>query len=120
MPAADMVERLRAARAEVDRACALLVSPSPEVLDRCSRTLETAGSRLAECRPLLREGTGNPAALQEARRLQAAVRHAGRLLEGAASFHLHWSRWLGAMCAGYTQGGHAAPAPHGNRVSIRV
>jgi hypothetical protein len=119
MPAADVVEQLLAARSEVDRACALLVSPSPEALDRCSRVLETAGSRLEEWRPRLREGIGNPAALEQARRLQAAVRRAGRLLEGASSFHLNWSRWLGAVSAGYTERGDPAPVPRGNRILVR-
>lgn len=119
MPAADVVEQLLAARWEVDRARALLLSPSPEALDRCSQVLETAACRLEQWRPRLREGIGNPAALEEARRLQAAVRRAGRLLEGALSFHLNWSRWLGAMSAGYIPGGDPAPVPRGNRILVR-
>lgn len=119
MPAAEVVERLLAVRSEVDQACKLLISPSPTALDSCSHLLETAGSRLAELQPQLRQGAGNPAARQEARRLRTAVVCAKRLLENASSFHVNWGRLLGALSAGYTERGDPAPAPRRGRICVQ-
>jgi hypothetical protein len=118
MAAAEVVERLQAVRLEVDRACQLLISPSPATLDSCARLLETAGSRLTQLQPQLRQGAGNPTAQQEARRLRTAVLCVRHLLENAWSFHVNWGRLLGALSAGYTERGEPAPAPRRGRLSV--
>jgi hypothetical protein len=119
MPAAEVVERLKTVRSEVDQVCNLLISPSPTALDSCSHLLETAGSRLALLQPQLRPGAGNPTAQEEARRLRAAVMCAQRLLENAFSFHVNWGRLLGALTAGYTERGDPAPAPRQGRICVQ-
>jgi hypothetical protein len=129
MAAADVMEQLMTTRSDVDRACELLVTPSPGSLDRCSRVLEAAVHRLAEFQPLLgapRNGgigdaavIGNATLRDEAYRLRAAVRLAASLLEGANRFHLNWSRLRDAMTGGYTGHGDPAPVPRGSRISIR-
>ena len=98
-------ERLAAARAQVDRACHLLLSPTPQALDRCAQLLASALSELTAC-----QGDSAPAsrARTEAQRLHRSIGHTRRLLEGAAAFHQNWIRWLGALCAGYTR--HGEPA----------
>jgi hypothetical protein len=119
MAAADAMEQLVTARSDVDRACELLVTPSPGSLDRCSRVLEAAVQRLTESQPQLRRGVGDATLLGEANRLRAAVRRAARLLEGANGFHLNWSRLRDAMTGGYTGRGDPSPVPRGSRISIR-
>src|SRR5438477_7403721 len=114
--AADVEERLTAVRGEVDRACYLLLAPSPESLDRCARLLETAGRRLAEVRPDLRGG--RPAARTEAHRLRSSVRHAAQLLEAASSFHLNCNRLRGVLTFGYTERGDREPVPGVSRISL--
>jgi hypothetical protein len=112
----ELMQQLVTTRSDVDRACELLVSPSPGSLDRCSRVLEAAVHRLAESHPQ----PGAPkAVLGEAYRLRAAVRRAASLLEGANGFHLNWSRLRDAMTGGYTGRGDPAPVPRGSRISIR-
>jgi hypothetical protein len=135
MPAADIMNaevmaKLVTTRSDVDRACELLVTSSPECLDSCSRVLEAAGRRLAEYQPRFgapknsgRIGDasviGHATLLGEAYRLRAAVRRAASLLEGANKFHLNWSRLRDAMTGGYTGSGEPAPVPRGSRISIR-
>ncbi len=119
MPATEVVKRLLAVRSEVDQACSLLISPSPTALDSCSRLLETAKSRLAQLQPHLRQGAGNPAARQEARRLRTAVTCAKRLLENASAFHVNWGRLLGSLSAGYTERGDPAPVPRRGRICVQ-
>jgi len=119
MPATELMEQLVTARSDVDRACELLVTPSPGSLDRCSRVLEAAVQQLAESQPQLRRGVGDPTVMGEAYRLRAAVRRAASLLEGANGFHLNWSRLRDAMTGGYTGRGDPAPVPRGSRISIR-
>jgi hypothetical protein len=128
MARADMMEQLVAARSDVEQACELLVTSSAASLDRCSRVLEAAGQRLRQSQPQL-GATGNATTnsggirdttvLAEAYRLQAAVRRAASLLEGASGFHLNWSRLRDAMTGGYTVCGDPAPIPRGSRISIR-
>jgi hypothetical protein len=126
----EMTARLVRARLDVDQACELLVTPASGSMDRCSQVLEAAVHRLAEaCQQSgarkNSSGTGHESVvgeesvLGEAYRLQASVRRAGRLLEGANGFHLNWSRLRDAMTGGYTGSGHPAPVPRGSRISIR-
>ena len=118
MTAANVVEGLSAARSQVERACGLLVSSSPEFLDGCPGLLERACSVMAESRPWLSGARGDPDALEEARRLQIAVRHAARLLENAGEYHAKWNRILGAMTGGYTTRGDPAPVIRPGRVCL--
>ena len=129
MPGAEVEEQLRAASLEVEGAIRLLVSPSPGSLDRCARILESAGRRIAGLQPQLREEgrtsmvhnsmVHRSNAREAALRLRSSVSRAGRLLEGAASFHLNWSRMRDTLCAGYTRQGDPAKAPQRNRISIQ-
>jgi hypothetical protein len=119
----DVMAKLVTACSDVDRACELLVAPSPGSLDRCSRVLEAAVHRLAEFQPQLgaplsSSGIAAAMVLGEAYRLRAAVRRAASLLEGANRFHLNWSRLRDAMTGGYTGRGDPAPVPRGSRISI--
>jgi len=119
-----MEERLQAARREVDRACELLVSASPESLDRCTQILETAGLQLAQLKPqpserTARGGIEDSESLLEAHRLGASVLRAARLLEGAYTFHFTWNRLRGAMTFGYTERGDPAPVPGVSRISTQ-
>ena len=109
-------EKLRRARGDVQRACEMLVSPTPQILDQCFVLLETTTQDLAGCRE---EPGGNPAALQEALQLHAAVHHAKALLDGAFAFHQAWARRLGAMTAGYTPHGEPACVAGGFRLVVR-
>jgi hypothetical protein len=132
----ELMAQLVTVRSDVNRACELLVTPSPGSLDRCSRVLEAATHRLAESQPHFgaamnsREIAGpsviadlsviaGPSVLGEAYRLRAALRRAASLLEGANGFHRNWSRLRDAMTGGYTGRGDPAPVPRGSRISIR-
>jgi hypothetical protein len=119
MPAARVVDELAAARKELDRAGALLVTPSPEALDRCSSVLEATGRQLADWQPRLAEVAGNAEALAEAWQLRRSFRRTERLLQNAGDFHWNWIRVRGAMTGGYTASGEAAPILHGHRVSLQ-
>jgi hypothetical protein len=106
-------ERLAAARNAVDDACQLLLSPTPQQLDDCSRLLQSAISEVCG----VREGVRTPTdALRQVRLLRASIGRAARLLESAASFHAHWIRCLGALCAGYTGQGQPAALDRGARL----
>jgi len=91
----------------------MLLSPTPEVLDQCSLLLDAATKDLADCRP---ETDDKPGALQEARQLHAAVRHARRLLDSALAFHEAWARRFGAISAGYTARGEPGVVDRGFRL----
>jgi hypothetical protein len=107
---------LRRARGDVQRACEMLVSPTPQILDQCFVLLETTTRDLASCRP---EPDGKASALQEAQQLHAAVGHAKTLLDRAFAFHQAWTRRLGAMTAGYTPHGEPACVAGGFRLVVR-
>ncbi len=119
MPVATVVEQLAAARLELDRAGELLISPSPEALDRCSSVLEAAGRRLTEWQPRLTGQAGDPEALAEAWRLRRSFRRTERLLQSAGDFHCNWISLRGAMTGGYTASGDPAPVLHGPRISLQ-
>jgi hypothetical protein len=99
------LERLYAVRPEVEGVCGMLVSPSVEVLERCTRVLEYACSELASCRTWADGAHGNPEALVEAHCLQDAVRRACRLLESAWDYYTKWNQMWAALSAGYTARG---------------
>jgi len=108
--AASASERLASARAAVDRACHLLLSPTPEQMDRCARLFENAISEINEFRSpgtLLdpRNAAPRQEAVAQVRLLNRSLGRAARLLEGAALYHANWIRCLGALSAGYTPQG---------------
>ena len=114
--ASNLQEKLRSARTNLWHACELLLSPTPEVLDQCSALLVTTARNVAISWP---EPGGNQSALQEARQLQAAVRHARVLLDSAFAFRQAWGRRLGAMTAGYTARGEPARVDPSFRLTVR-
>jgi hypothetical protein len=107
-------ERLRVVRSDVERACALLASPSAEALDRCLGVLESACSGLTNFRPMTTRGDGHPEVLAEALRLQEAVRRASGSLQIARDYHAKWTQTWGSFNTGYApQGSAAAPVRRG-------
>jgi hypothetical protein len=119
MHGAAISEQLQTTRSHLDRVCAMLTAPSPEALDQCSALLEVAGRQLTEWQPRLRQSSGDAPAFEEARRLRTSLLRAGRLLEGASSFHNNWMRLRGAISGGYTERGEPALVDHGSRIFLR-
>ena len=106
-------------RGRVERACELLVTPSPKILDRCSSVLEEAAAELARRLPSLEGARGDRGAQMEARRLWISVRSAGRLLENASEYRFRLDRLLRAATAGYTARGDPAPLQPARRLSVQ-
>ena len=125
-------ERLAAARAHVDGACELLLSPTPQQMDECSRLLQAAISEIIRfcgsnrpalpvsppATPVSSPGSDD-AALEQARLLQTSIGRATRLLESAAAFYTNWIRYLSALCGGYTGQGQPAALERGARLLAR-
>jgi len=120
MHSAAISEQLQTTRSHLDEVCAMLTAPTPEALDQCSVLLEAAGRQLTDWQPRLRQNSGDAPALEEARRLRTSLLRAGRLLEGASSFHNNWIRLRGAMSGGYTDRGEPSLVNHGSRISLRA
>jgi hypothetical protein len=116
--APSVSERLASARAGVSDVCQILLSPSAAALDRCAPLLETAVATVSACLPQLRSSVGTQDEVDQAQRLRQAVRHAKRLLEGAAEFHQNWIRRLGALRGGYTGRGEPAAVERDSRMQI--
>lgn len=112
-------EQLRWSSEQVERACALLLAPTPDALDGCSGVFEAAAHQLRALRPALDGAGGDPEMLVEAWRLQRNVRRAGALLANAAAYHTRWTHLLGVKTAGYRPGGEAAETPRSGRLSLR-
>jgi hypothetical protein len=121
MARGEDVKALAEIRVEVQRACDLLRDPSPAAVDGCAVAIGSAIARLGEWRKRFQgqDKTANRLTLEEAVRLQAAVRLAGRLLETAAEYHARWRLVLGSLCAGYTASGAAAAAARPGRLCLR-
>jgi len=120
MSSAAVVEQFAATRAQLDSACDLLISPTPEVLDRCSILLESASREMAECQSRIAEVRGDPAAIEEAWRVRRSFLRAGKLLANAARFHANWMSIRGALTGGYTDRGEPAPVRHAGRICIEA
>jgi hypothetical protein len=104
------LDRLRALRARVEQACALLALPAVEALEHCSCLLESVRSDLARYGAWATAAPRDPRELFEAQRLQVAVHRAGQLLRNAWDYHAAWSQcWL-ALGAGYAPPGMTAPS----------
>jgi hypothetical protein len=119
MREADDIGTLAGVRARVQQACEWLLAPTPAVLDRCAAALSAAISELRGCRSQIEDDKASPRLREEARRLKAALRRVGALLQSAADYHAGWRRTLGALCAGYTASGAAADAAPPGRLCLR-
>ena len=112
-------ERLAAARAAVDDACQLLLSPTAEQMDRCARLLESAVAELRAFRTSINASSPRAELPAEARSLQRSIGCAKRLLESAGAFYANWIRCLAALCGGYTNQGQPAPLERGGRLLVK-
>ncbi len=101
-------ERLVAARAEVDRVCQLLLSPSPDVLDRCAGMLETAICEISATPDCAPEPAARETFERQAQSLAVSLARARLLLNSALEFHHNWLRRLGEISGGYTGTGEPA------------
>ncbi len=110
---------LEAALSNLEVCRELFRNASPAALDQCSTVLADTARLLREWRDQRAAGAGDPAAIRKAQNLRTAVRHAARLLEGAADYHTRWNRILGAMSSGYTSSGAAPPPARVGRVLMR-
>ena len=117
--AGPVEQGLAEVRGKVERACELLITPSPKVLDRCSSVLEEAAAELARRLASLEGARGDRAAQKEARRLWFSVRCARRLLENASEYRFRLDGLLRAATAGYTARGDPAPLQRAGRVSVQ-
>jgi hypothetical protein len=117
MTPAEVQSQLRSARAQLERVCTLLESPSPATLDRCAAAMERVIGELDAGRKWMAQAgeIGNA----EARRLRSVVLRARSLLDLAANYHLRWRRILAGMSGGYTARGAPAPLHSQARVSIQ-
>ncbi len=112
------VERLAAVRSDVEQVCGWLLSPSPDVLDRCSPVLSAAAASLTDSVSWMSLARGDPEALAEAWRLRRITRRAGALLRHAADYHAQWRGLDAAANAGYRSGGEPAAAAPPGKISV--
>src|SRR5207302_882839 len=107
-------------RMQLEAACDLLISPTPEILDRCSMLLESAGRQMEYCQSRIGEARGDPVAIEEAWRVRRSFVRAGKLLANAARFYGTWISIRGALTGGYTDRGEPAPVRHAGRICIEA
>jgi hypothetical protein len=119
MTAAPGAEQLAIARAEVNRACGLLIAPTPEALQNCQQALTSAVSALTEFREQCRQTPTATSASLATRALRNEIHRAGRLLQNLANFYRGWERILGTMSGGYTANGDPAPVSRAGRQSCQ-
>ena len=112
-------ERLAAARAAVDQACQLLLSPTSEQMDHCTGLLETAVAELTAFRSTSAQRQFPAENISLARSLIDSLARLKRLLESAGAFHANWIRCVSAMCAGYTGKGQPATLERGGHLLAR-
>ena len=123
--AATASERLAAAGAAVDQVCQLLLSPTPERMEQCTRLLAAAVAEVAAGRMAVAaraSGGAHPSSSHleaHGHLLKSSIGGARRLLESANTFYANWIRCLGALCAGYTEQGRAAAIERGGRLLAR-
>ena len=118
--AATAVERLAAARAQLDGAGDLLLVPNLTSVDRCSAVLETASHLIAEFKRDWGGAPGDASVLEEAWKVRRSFVRAARLLESAIRFHENWAAIRGAMTGGYTSRGEAAPVLPATRICVEA
>jgi hypothetical protein len=119
MPSINL-EQLAATRAQLDAVCDLLLSPTPQTLDRCSTILETASRQMSECKAQIGSVQGNAVAIEAAAKLRRSFQRARALLETAGRFHFNWLAIRGALTGGYTDRGEPAPVRHAGRISLEA
>jgi hypothetical protein len=120
MSAAAVMEQFAATRGQLDSACALLLSPTPDALDRCSALLESATRQMEDCQARIGEAQGDAAAIEEAWRVRRSFERAGKLMENAARFHDNWMQLRGSITGGYTNRGEPAPVRHAGRICVEA
>ena len=118
--AVAVIEQLASTRMQLEAACALLLSPTPDSVEHCSTLLEAAGSRMAGFRAEIAEAQGDPGAIEEAWKVRRCFERASRLLENAARFHQNWQAVRGALTGGYTYRGEPAPLRHTGRLCLEA
>jgi hypothetical protein len=117
--AADLQARMETARATLERACELLLDPSPQSLEDCLALLGAVAAALTGSRAEWEGHAGDPALRAEAGRLREAVHRAGFLLESAAAFHRKWLQILRTKMGGYTAQGDPAEVVCAGRVWLQ-
>ena len=118
MDVAPGAERLSAARAEIGRACDLLIASTPEALENGRRALENAVSVLREFRSS-QVAMAGPGLRALALALRTDLARARRLCENLAAFYRGWERILGTMSGGYTVDGSPAAVARRGRIYCR-
>ena|ERR1700678_2487278 len=117
MTPAEIQSQLRSARAELERVCKMLESPTPAALDRCGAVMERVIGELDAGRKWMSQA--GEIGVTEARRLRSVVHRARALLNLAANYHNRWHSILASMSGGYTDRGAPAPIPSRARVSFQ-
>jgi hypothetical protein len=117
MTPAEIRSQLITARAELERVCKLLESPTPAVLDSCAAIMERVTGELWASRNWMAQAGATGVA--EARRLRTVVRRARSLLQLASDYHTRWRGILAGISGGYTARGVPAPILARVRVSIQ-
>jgi hypothetical protein len=111
-------DRLAAARSAAEQSCRLLLTPTPEILDRCAATLSVAIGELANSRDVLAAFQGDPGVLAEMRQIRSKVSLAHRLLENAAAYHSQWNQILVSMLQGYSADGTVPTTARPGRLAV--
>ena len=106
-----MPSRTHNARRQVEALRLALLTPSPEEVWLCLPGLEEA----VRCLTATEQESPNTA---ELRALKSDLRIVTRLIEHGAALHQGWARLLGAVTAGYTATGDAAPVAAFGSLSI--
>lgn len=118
--AAAVIEQLASTRMQLEAACALLLAPTPDSVERCSTLLESAGSQMVSFRDGIAAAQGDPGAIEEAWKVRRSFERATKLLENAARFHQNWQAVRGALTGGYTNRGEPAPLRHNGRLCLEA
>jgi hypothetical protein len=117
MTPAEVQAQLRSARAELERVCKLLESPSPAALDRCAAIMERVIAELETGRRGMAQA--GEIGVAEGRRLRSVVQRTRALLNLAANYHSRWRGILAGMSGGYTARGAPVQLPSRARVSMQ-
>ena len=117
---ATVLEQLAATRSQCQAAGELLLSPTPEAMDRCSILLESAGSRMAALQEDLHLARGDAQALEAAWQVRRSFQRAARLFENASRFHQNWLSIRGTLTGGYTSTGDPAPIRYAGRLCVEA
>jgi hypothetical protein len=100
---------------ELERACKLLESATPEAMEASATTLEGVARELGV---LFNARHRHSISVEEARRLRARACKARMLLELASRFHARCWDILAGMNAGYTARGSPAALSLRGRISL--